>query len=318
MKKNSINILVIAIFLALVMIVPSISATSPMLGAYWQNNYLYDHNGVPVLSSYTNNYLKAHSDVGIEVTTSPSPVVNKKTGKITYPQKDTYRFGYFPKDFDTRKATYKNVSTFGLSGPVITKDGGNSAAYVIMGRSWPASLPTFKKVVMSLKDDSLLTSTGMNKAKALDAIASAEYTWNNATNQKPFAVLVVLTTKANWKLDGENNMAFTPYATGCTALAATGVWYKTQGIPAGQTYPIVESDMTFNSNLKWTCDPAKEPSKLDFQSAVLHELGHTIGLGDLYNKVAFKTDTRQVMHYYTGVKRTLGNGDATGVWKLYG
>ncbi len=51
---------------------------------------------------------------------------------------------------------------------------------------------------------------------------------------------------------------------------------------------------------------------------VLHELGHTIGLGDIYDKAEFSTDTRQVMHYYNGVKRTLGNGDATGVWKLYG
>jgi hypothetical protein len=81
-------------------------------------------------------------------------------------------------------------------------------------------------------------------------------------------------------------------------------------------YPIVESDMTFNSNLKWTA--TGETGKLDFQSVVLHELGHTIGLGDLYNKAQFSTDTRQVMHYYTGVKRTLGNGDATGVWMLYG
>ena len=31
----------------------------------------------------------------------------------------------------------------------------------------------------------------------------------------------------------------------------------------------------------------------------------------------FKYDTRQVMHYYTGEKRTLGNGDMTGIWKLY-
>ena len=42
-----------------------------------------------------------------------------------------------------------------------------------------------------------------------------------------------------------------------------------------------------------------------------------IGLGDLYGKTKFATDTRQVMHYYTGVKRTLGNGDKTGVWTLY-
>ena len=46
-------------------------------------------------------------------------------------------------------------------------------------------------------------------------------------------------------------------------------------------------------------------------------MGHTLGLGDLYGLTQFKYDTNQVMHYYTGVKRTLGNGDKTGVWKLY-
>jgi hypothetical protein len=108
-------------------------------------------------------------------------------------------------------------------------------------------------------------------------------------------------------------MAFLPYAPGCGALAATGVWYKTQGIPAGTMYPIVESDMTFNSNLKWGLG---EVGKVDFQSVVLHELGHTIGLGDLYGRSI--NDGKQVMGYYTGVRHSLGNGDAAGAWRLYG
>jgi hypothetical protein len=200
------------------------------------------------------------------------------------------------------------------TGPVITQTGGNANAYVLMGRKWTKIDPQIK---MSLKDDAVLAATGMSKTNVLGAITAATNTWDDATNQNLFSDSgAALTTTANWKYDGVNNMAFTPYVAGCSAIAATGVWYKTQGIPAGQMYPIVESDMTFNSNLKWTT--TGEAGKLDFQSVVLHELGHTIGLGDLYNKAQFSKDTRQVMHYYTGVKRTLGNGDATGVWKLYG
>ena len=199
------------------------------------------------------------------------------------------------------------------TGPVVTQTGGNAAAYVLMGRKWTQKDPQVK---MSLKDDALLAATGMSKTNVLGAVTAATNTWDDATNQNLFSDSgALLTTTANWKLDGVNNMAFTPYAADCSALAATGVWYKTQGIPAGQMYPIVESDMTFNSNMKWTT--TGEAGKLDFQSVVLHELGHTIGLGDLYNKAQFSTDTRQVMHFYTGVKRTLGNGDATGVWRLY-
>jgi hypothetical protein len=209
--------------------------------------------------------------------------------------------------------TIKSLGTV-QTGPAITATGGNAAAYILMGRKWTQTDPQIK---MSLKDDALLAATGMSKTNVLGAVTAATNTWDDATNQNLFSDSgALLTTTANWKYDGVNNMAFTPYAAGCSAIAATGVWYKTQGIPAGQMYPIVESDMTFNSNLKWTA--TGEAGKLDFQSAALHELGHTIGLGDLYGRAEFSTDTRQVMHYYTGVKRTLGNGDATGVWKLYG
>ena len=77
----------------------------------------------------------------------------------------------------------------------------------------------------------------------------------------------------------------------------------------------MESDINMNTAYSWSTTGSG--SKIDVQSVVLHEMGHSIGLGDLYGKAQFASDKRQVMHYYTGVKRTLGNGDATGVWTLY-
>jgi hypothetical protein len=199
----------------------------------------------------------------------------------------------------------------GLTGPVYAAGGGSNSAYILMGRKWVQKDP---QVTMFLKDDALLAATGMAKTNALGAATAATNTWDDATNQNLFSDSgVALTTTENWKIDGVNNMAFIPYAPGCSALAATGVWYKTQGIAAGQMYPIVESDMTFNSNLKWTT--TGEAGKLDFQSVVLHELGHTIGLGDIYGRAI--NDGKQVMGYYTGVRRSLGNGDSTGVWTIY-
>ena len=209
---------------------------------------------------------------------------------------------------DISNVAYKSASV-----PIPITGGGSAAAYWLMGRKWTQTDPQVK---MSIKDDALFASTGMSRVAALAAVSAAANTWDDSTPRNLFFDLGAnFTNTVNWKYDHINNMAFTPYATGCSALAATGVWYKTQGIPAGQMYPIVESDMTFNSNLKWTT--TGESGKLDFQSVVLHELGHTVGLGDLYSKVQFKSDTRQVMHYYSGVKRTLGNGDIYGLWMLY-
>ena len=200
------------------------------------------------------------------------------------------------------------------SGPAVTSSGGNANAYVLMGRKWTQTDPQIK---MYLTNDANLAKAGMSTTSALSAVSAAANTWDDATNQNLFSDSgASLTTAVAGRYDHINAMSFTPFAVGSTALASTGVWYKTQGVTAGQMYPIVESDITFNLNNKWTT--TGESGKIDFQSVALHEMGHTIGLGDLYNKAQFATDTRQVMHYYTGVKRTLGNGDATGVWKLYG
>jgi hypothetical protein len=82
----------------------------------------------------------------------------------------------------------------------------------------------------------------------------------------------------------------------------------------GGYYSALDSDINLNTAYSWSTTGSG--SKIDVQSVVLHEMRHTIGLGDLYGKSQFASDTRQVMHY-SGVKRTLENGDATGVWTLY-
>ncbi|MDM7912557.1 MAG: matrixin family metalloprotease [Methanotrichaceae archaeon] len=97
------------------------------------------------------------------------------------------------------------------------------------------------------------------------------------------------------------------------ALAYSRTWYSLnkQGTPY---YSALESDLSFNTKYGWSYSG----KNYDIESVALHELGHTIGLGDLYGKPQYSGDTRQVMHYYTGIKRTLGSGDKNGAWVLYG
>jgi hypothetical protein len=207
-----------------------------------------------------------------------------------------------------------------LTGPVQTPTGGNPDAYWLSGKKWTQLDPQVKMSVNA-------AGSGLTTAQMQGAVSAAAETWDAATNQNLFSDGgAVVTTAVQGKYDKQNVISFLQYNTGCTALASAGTWYQIykpgtnyqqryDGKP-GNEYPIVESDIAFNSNYKWTT--TGESGKYDFQSVALHEMGHTIGLGDLYNKAQFSKDTRQVMHYYTGVKRTLGNGDATGVWKLYG
>jgi len=85
---------------------------------------------------------------------------------------------------------------------------------------------------------------------------------------------------------------------------------------------ILEADTWLASDKKWTTDLSKATgSTYDIQSVAVHELGHTIGLGDLYTLPSTdsrKYDWNQVMNSYDGAQRVLGNGDTSGVKSLYG
>ena len=287
----------------------------------WQGDYL-TISGVPILSTSDARELANDSGLVLEVTVTPAPV-NDSNGKITYPTVNKYVVGAnVPADYASRTLESGQAKTFAvitsdqvprLTAALLTSTGGNAAVYLLTGRKWTQANP---QITMSLTNDANFTKTGLTTTGALGAITSAGNTWDDATNRNLFSDSGAnLTTASANHYDHINAMSFVPYTAGSTALAATGVWYKTQGVPAGQMYPLLESDITFNLNDNWTT--TGESGKLDFQSVALHEMGHTIGLGDLYDNANFSTQTRQVMHYYTGIKRTLGNGDAAGVWMLY-
>jgi hypothetical protein len=204
-----------------------------------------------------------------------------------------------------------------MSGPAYTSDGGNPDAYNLLGRKWTQNNPNIQLYVNP-------SGSSFTASQMWGATTAAAETWDVATNQELFSGQGIATTAKPGAYDGRNTLGFLKFNTGCTALASAGTWYRIYDPATGRRlagtvadpYHIVESDTAFNSNYLWST--TGESGKIDLQSVALHELGHTIGLGDIYNKAEFIKDTRQVMHYYTGIKRTLGNGDKTGVWKLYG
>lgn len=199
-----------------------------------------------------------------------------------------------------------------LTGPATTSDGGRSSAYILGGWRWNTKDPQIKFYV---KDDANLRNEGLTAANVASAISSAANEWDAVTNQNLFSdsgVTVSSTVGADAR-DGKNVAAWKYLSSAPSALAYSRTWYTTPMV--GGYYSAIESDLCFNTKYAWSTSGSKN---YDVRTVAIHELGHTIGLGDLYGKSQFSGDTRQVMHYYTGPGKHLGNGDKTGAWILYG
>ena len=97
------------------------------------------------------------------------------------------------------------------------------------------------------------------------------------------------------------------------AIAIAIIWGIFGGPPPFRE--LVEWDMIFDDvDFDWGIE---ETTKMDFENIATHELGHAVGLGDLYNTEC----SEQTMYGYSTEgetkKRTLEVGDITGIQKLY-
>lgn len=98
------------------------------------------------------------------------------------------------------------------------------------------------------------------------------------------------------------------------AIAVT--WYRTSGlIKDASKVPrpkIVAADCYYSGLMQWSTDGS---TGYDLQTISLHELGHFVGLDDLY----YSSASDEVMYgYYNGVDRDPYIGDKAGIKKLYG
>lgn len=114
--------------------------------------------------------------------------------------------------------------------------------------------------------------------------------------------------------DNQNEVYFADISDPGT-IAVTVVW----GIFSGPIFgrELVEWDQVYDDvTYDWSAESAGVAGKMDFDNIATHELGHSVGMGDLYNSCVEET-----MYGYSATgeikKRDLNTGDIQGINALY-
>ena len=114
--------------------------------------------------------------------------------------------------------------------------------------------------------------------------------------------------------DNQNEVYFADI-TNSNTIAVTIVWGIFGGPISGRQ--LVEWDQVYDDvTFDWSSEATGVAGKMDFDNIATHELGHSVGMGDLYN-----TCVNETMYGYSSnaetQKRDLNNGDITGINALY-
>lgn len=136
-------------------------------------------------------------------------------------------------------------------------------------------------------------------------------TWDNQTGKALFSDTFPSTSGKTWGQRDYVNLVTYGDDPREGVIAVTSTWYT-----LGRTKWAVESDILFDTDFNW--DPATDSPSMNLQNIATHEIGHTLGLGDLY--VDSCKDVTMYGYSYEGdtAKSTLELPDITGIQKLYG
>ena len=157
---------------------------------------------------------------------------------------------------------------------------------------------------------------------ALEEIIASFNTWDNEVAASDLFVYADETSISGRRLDGQNTVSWARIAPKRTIAIAT-FWYYSDDNP--ETFDeIIEFDIVFNSFLNWGIDADDEEDDyyltgaFDIQNIATHEVGHIVGLDDLYD-----SDNSYLTMYGYGAegetkKISLEDGDKAGAHEIYG
>ena len=157
---------------------------------------------------------------------------------------------------------------------------------------------------------------GLSEIFIINAIVNGTGEWDLNTSTTLFNDYTIDPT-ANWDTDapdGRNEFSFNDYPQ-TDVIAVAVVWGYYIGNPAKRE--IIEFDVLFNTDYTWG-DADIDASVMDLQNIATHEIGHGIGLGDIYDSACSEVTMYGYSVYGETKKRTLDPPDITGIQELYG
>ena len=183
----------------------------------------------------------------------------------------------------------------------------------------PAKAPTCYGFLS--KGAKLKTTEDLTIAPNLDvsAILTAAEEWDSWTSTNLFGDHRVDST-ANWDgwtgsiQDGRNEFSYDNYPQS-GVIAVTVVWGYFSGPPS--TREITEFDVLFDTDYEWG-DATVDSAVMDLQNIATHEIGHGVGLADVYQTACSEVTMYGYSDYGEIIKRDLKTPDITGLQKLYG
>ncbi len=151
---------------------------------------------------------------------------------------------------------------------------------------------------------------GLSEAFVNSAVSTSAETWDSATSSELFNNAYSINYNAKYGVQNyQNAIAFGDYPDN-NVIAVTSIWYTRVG------KKIVEFDQLYNTRFVWG-DATVNPTKMDLQNIATHELGHAVGLDDIYSSSCSSV----TMYGYSDngeiQKRTLETPDIKGLQSLY-
>ncbi|MFH1054996.1 MAG: matrixin family metalloprotease [Candidatus Altiarchaeota archaeon] len=180
---------------------------------------------------------------------------------------------------------------------------GGDTCYKLMGVKWN-TLPVNYTINPT-------NSNGLTESFVTAAVSTSADTWDADTTPNLFNDAYSVDYNASYGvLDGKNSLVFGSYSNS-GVIAITSIWYNRK------TKQIGEFDILFNTYYQWG-DAEQDPALMDLQNIATHELGHGIGLNDIYRGACSAVTMYGYSDNGETDKRTLEQPDITGLQSMYG